>query len=159
MVPGTDAAALSVARDTAIPPAGAAAFRVTVPVADPPPPMSDVGLTERADGPIAVTERVAVRLLGPTEAFSVTAVVAETSCVVTGALAEVAPWGIVTLEGTKAAALDDESAIDSPPLGAGALMVTLAVVFSTPPINVAWPTVKDAIVYGLTVTVVVFDEP
>jgi hypothetical protein len=156
---GTATALLLLTSETVIPPDGAAAFSVTVPVAEPPPPITDVGLMESVLGPIAITVTPSVRELDPRLAVSVTDVVEVTNCVASVAVPLAAPCAIVMLAGTDAATLDEDSEITKPPAGAAALIVTVAVAFSTPPIKVDGLTVSDWIVYGLTVTVVLFVDP
>lgn len=126
---GTEAAAaFELESRTMAPPAGAAAVRLTVPVPFCPLPIvlglaaillreagAGVMLTKNAG---ALAEYVAVRVTG-VDAFTVPAFTAK--------VPEVAPWGMVTLEGTLAAALLElESDTATPPAGAAAVSVTVA---------------------------------
>src|SRR5690349_7095559 len=96
---GTWAAAALLASDTAKPPAGAAAVRVTVPVAEL-PPVTLAGLTLKVEsaGPVALgfTVKEVVAVLAPELADSWATVLAVTAVVVTVNVALVAPAATVT---------------------------------------------------------------
>lgn len=87
---------------TTAPLAGAAPFKVTVPVEEF-PPVTLVGLRESNDGVAARTVNVAVRVVPLNAAEIVTDVLAVTGVVVIVKVAVVAPAGTVTLAGTTAA--------------------------------------------------------
>ena len=144
---------------TVSPPAGAAAFSVTVPVAGLPPPITEVGFSASVLGPIAMTDTTTVFAPALYVAVSVTGVVAVADCDVTGAVALVAPLAIVTLAGIEIRGSELASATVRPPVGAGALIVIVAVAFCTPPISVDWLTDIADTVNGLTVSAADRDEP
>jgi hypothetical protein len=137
---------------TAIPPAGAAAFSVTVPVAFAAPPSTLAGLTstDRTDGRTTaslfdnvfvapetswdppgtdggVTVSCAVTGVPFKVAVIFGVVVVVTAVVVTVKVVEVACAGTVTLAGTIAAALSLASVTTAPPTTAGLLSVTVPV--------------------------------
>jgi hypothetical protein len=123
--PGTDAAALSLASATEMPPEGAGPFNVTVP-AEEFGPVTLVGFreTERIAGGLTVKGADAVPLKAAVM-FGVTVDV--TAVVVTVKLAIIAPWGTITELGTVATALSLASATEMPPEGAGEFNVTVPV--------------------------------
>jgi hypothetical protein len=126
--------------DTTTPPLPAAKVRLTVPVPD--WPLTIVpGLTDKlARAGAGLTVRPTVALAPEYEAIKVTGVEALTVRAVTANVAEVDPWGTVTLEGTLAAVvLELVKEIVTPPVPAAAVMSTVAVP--------AWPL---TIVLGLT---------
>src|SRR5512146_967253 len=88
------------------------------------PPVTDVGLRVRA---IARTASLAVRLVPPALAVTVTVVPELTPLVWMRNVTLRAPAGTVTLAGTRAAPLLLESATTIPPGGALALSVTVPV--------------------------------
>lgn len=112
-------------RVTTAPPAGAGAYRVTVPVTDM-PPTTLAGDSVTAETRV-VTVRVAVLLTALYVAVRMTVAFVVTVVVVTANVAVVAPWATVTLAGTEAAALLLESVTTAPPVGAAASRVTVAV--------------------------------
>ena len=125
---------------TCAPPEGAAALKVTVPVEDCEPPTTVAGFVVR-DASIGegggFTVREAVFVTPPKDAEMVTEVDAATALVVTVNVAEVAPAGTVTLEGTCATVvslLDSETC--APLEGAAALKVTVPVEDCEPPTTV-----------------------
>jgi hypothetical protein len=129
-VAGTVAAACELARDTETPPLPAAALSVTVPVAEP-PLVTDAGAMvsplRAACGGFTVSG--AVLLLPPLhDAVSITDVEVVTVPAVVVKLADVAPDGTVTVEGTVAAPVFElVSATDTPAPPAGAVRVTVPV--------------------------------
>jgi hypothetical protein len=128
-VAGTPAAEVfELATDTTAPPDGAAAVSVTVPVPDCPLTMV-LGETETALRAVATGSTVRLKVAVPPEYFavSVTDVTAFTLVVVTANVAEVAPCGTVTVDGTLAAALGLESDTTAPPEGAAAVSVIVPV--------------------------------
>ena len=127
-VDGTLAAVLGLESDTTAPPDGAAAVSVTVPVPDSPLTMV-LGDTETALRAAATGFTVRLKVAVPPEYFavSVTDVTAFTLAVVTANVAEVAPCGTVTVDGTLAAALALERDTTAPPEGAAAVSVTVPV--------------------------------
>jgi hypothetical protein len=86
---------------TTIPPLGATALSVTVPVTEV-PPATEVGLTVIEAGPGAQTLTVPVALAPLAVAVSVATVVVATGIVVTVKLADVEPADTVTLAGADA---------------------------------------------------------
>lgn len=151
-VAGTCAAdALLLCRVTSAPPAGAAPFRVTVPV-ELFPPTIEVGFLVNEDRVATLTVSVAL-LVTPyvpemtAEAFTVTGVV------VTEKVAVVAPAETVTLVGTWATlVLLLVSGITAPPEGAGPLSVTVPFV-ALPPNRLVGLSASEESVGGLTVSV------
>jgi hypothetical protein len=129
---GTNTAARSRERFTFAPPLGAAAVRVTVPVAVTwLPPTSEVGAMDRleteTDGGVGLTVRNACEVSNCRLPLIVTSVLVVTVDVVTGNVARVAPAGTVTVAGTDAMAWLLRSGTDVPPLGAGVSMITVPV--------------------------------
>lgn len=118
-VAGTVALALLDFSVTTVPPVGAAAERVTVPVLDE-PPATDVGLSvTELTVDASVTARVAVCDLPLNVAVIVDVVAAFTTEVETAKVAVVAPATTVTEAGTLATAVFElESATMVPPVGA-----------------------------------------
>jgi hypothetical protein len=127
---GLGSAALLCETDTktALPPDGAAAVRVTVPV-ELLPPGTLVGfrLIEETFTP-GVSVREACTVLLPRDAVMVTAVLLRTNpLVVTAKVALLAPAGTVTLPGTMMKELFELSPTTEPPDGAAPLKVTVPV--------------------------------
>jgi hypothetical protein len=131
---------------TLAPPAGAGAVSVTVVDAAPGPPCTLVGptLTVVSVAPgvgsgggvmVPVTVRVAVRVVPAYVAERTALVVAPTVLVDTGDVAELAPAATVTFEATVATVLLLDSDTTAPPVGAGAVRVTVAVTLP-PPVTV-----------------------
>ena len=126
-LPETAAAALLLARETAMPPVGAGPSSVTVPV-DVLPPTTTVGLTVRVVSAGELTVRVAVLETLPSVAVITGEAVVATAEVETVNVAVVSPDKTVTDAGTVAAAvlplLRDTT---TPAAGAGPLTVTVPV--------------------------------
>ena len=125
-VVGTLTSGLALINVTTIPPAGAGDCSVTIPeVFRPPVTLAGVNVTDRMTGaamtsvPDFVTPFTAARI----DAL----ILARTGRVVTVTDAFIAPAGIVTLAGTVASVMDELSATTTPPAGAGASMVIVAV--------------------------------
>ena len=125
---GTVAAAvLLLVSVTAAPPAGAAPFKVTVPVEEV-PPVTLVGLSVMLEGVGALTVRFTDFVVPLSTAEMLDAVSAATGAVVTGNVALVAPAATVTLAGTVAAdVLLLVRVTAAPPAGAAPLNVTVPV--------------------------------
>jgi hypothetical protein len=163
-VEGTLAAALSLARATCAPPAGAGPLKVTVPVEDCTPPTTLVGFkvseeTVGSGGGGGVTVRAAVWVTLAKDAEMVTVVDAATALVFTGKVAFVAPAGTVTLEGTLAAPLSLARATCAPPAGAGPLRVTVPVEDCAPPTTVVGFSVsEESVAAGVPVGVPVEED-
>ncbi len=141
---GTFAAVLSSEMATLIPPAGAAADRVTVPV-EFTPPITVAGDLETDCSVTAggFTVKAAVRWLAELSlAVMVTIVGLATALTVTANVALVAPEATVTFAGTVAAALLDDSVRIAPPVGAAPLIVTVPVTVVGPTTDV-WFSVSD----------------
>jgi hypothetical protein len=138
MLLGTVAAALLLERVTRMPPAGAGALSVTVPV-EPDPPVTVEGA--RPTLPILPGPAVGALMVKPAvaEFAEVAVMVAETveatAVVVTAKVPLVCPAGIVMLAGTVAAALLLERLTRMPPAGATSLKVTVPVE-PAPPVSV-----------------------
>jgi hypothetical protein len=113
---------------TSAPPAGAGPVRVTVPVAGFPPPTVD-GLTvsDKIPSVEGVTVNVAFLVWPPKEPEIVTLVVELTTKVVTGNVAVLDPGATVTVAGTAATEVLLFERVNTAPLGAAALRVTVAV--------------------------------
>jgi hypothetical protein len=118
-------------RDTIVPAAGAAPFKVTVPV-DGEPPRTEVGETLRPDRAAAVINSEADLDTAPSVPVIVAMVFEVTADVVILNVAEVAPAETVTVEGTWAlVALDDRDTI-VPAAGASPVRVTVPVAIAPP---------------------------
>jgi hypothetical protein len=132
-------------RDTAVPPLGAGALKVTVPVAELPPDTL-VGLTVIAEidavGAARFTESPVLRITPSSDALS-SAVVLSVGNVVTTKVAEVAPPGTVTLLGTRVTSGREVSIlIATPTAGAGPASVTVPV-DDAPPTTLAGFSVRE----------------
>lgn len=133
-LPGTVAEELLLDKATAIPPVGAAAFNVTVPVEEV-PPATDAGFSETELRPAPAVTISAAVLLAPLYVAVIVAFVAEvTAAVVTVKFAVVLPAGTVKLAGTVAEELLLDRATAIPPVGAAALRVTVPVA-ELPPVT------------------------
>lgn len=140
---------------TTAPPAGAAAFNVTFPVAPwPPRTLVRFSVSERRSG---WAVRLTVFVTPACAAEIVTILLAVTTAVVTANAAEEAPAGTVKLAGTVAAVSLLVSVIAAPPAGAAAFKVTVPVA-GFPPMTVAGLTETESS-RGLTVSVAVFVTP
>jgi hypothetical protein len=135
LVGTVSAVVLLLETETTIPPAGAGALIVTVPVTIA-PTRPDVGLTDTAETAGGVTVTAAVFALPDTVAVIVAVVVMPTGFDITVAVTDVAPAGTVTVAGTLAAALLLDRVTATPPVPAAALMVMVAVPFWAPPRSV-----------------------
>lgn len=137
--------ALLPVRFTTIPPAGAAALSVTVPVADP-PPNTEVGFSVT---PARVRVGVMLRFEkteSPAYVADMTTVVAvETLVVFTVKVAAVAPCGTVTLAANVVSLVSlVVSFTSAPPVGAGPLRLTVPV-DELPPITLEGAMLKEEI--------------
>ena len=144
---GTVAAVLLLDRETASPPAGAVAVRVTVPCAAVPPLTLD-GFTDTAESAAGVAGGVtvssAVREMPLAEAVMVVVWVVGTATVDTGNVPLDSPPWTVIVAGTVAAAvfeLDNETT--NPPAGAPTERKTVPVA-AAPPWTVAGETPREA---------------
>ena len=162
MLGETVAEAPELERTTTIPPAGAAAVRVAVPVEGRPPTTVD---GERLIADIAIPPGVTERVADLLELEYVAVIVADadddTETVVTAKGAEVAPARTVTPGGTVATAVFElESPMLAPPAGAAALRVTVPVE-GLPPATLAGlsETPRSAAAPGLMVNVAVLAPP
>ena len=128
---GTEAAAeTELESETTAPPAGAAPFRVTVPV-ELTPPITEVGLSEIVLMAAALTVRVAV--VAPLYVAVMVAVCTEaTGLVLIEKLVDIAPAATVTDPGTLTAASLEESATTAPELPAASARVTVPVAVAPP---------------------------
>ena len=125
-VAGTLTSGFALINVTTIPPAGAGDCSVTIPeVFRPPVTLAGVNVTDRMTG-AAITS--VPDFVTPFTAARIDALIlARTGRVVTVTDAFIAPAGIVTLAGTVASAMDELSATTTPPAGAGASMVIVAI--------------------------------
>jgi len=165
---GTETAALLLLKATTVPPAGAAWLSVTVlPAKDRPPTMPDPARCSVSAEP-ALTVRLAVCEVPPSDAVIVEVAFETTVKVETVNVAVVEPAATVTDAGTVAAeVLLDVSATVVPPVGAMLLKVTVPVELSPPvtevglretPVKVGAVTVKLAVCdwpFNVAVTVAV----
>jgi hypothetical protein len=142
-VSGTIAEELLLDSAAVMPPAGAGAFRVNVPV-DGDPPVTDVGLNDTEDSP-APAVMVSAAVLTTLLYVPVIVAVADdvTAIVVTVKFAAVLPAATVTLAGTVAEGLLLNNTTVMPPAGAAAFRVTVPVE-ETPPITEAGLSVNEA---------------
>jgi hypothetical protein len=139
---------------TVAPPAGAGPLSVTVPVEEA-PPTTVVGfsVSDESVAAAGVTVSEAVRATPLYDAEIVTDVDELTGLVLTAKVAVVAPLATVTLDGTVATlVLLLESDTTAPPLGAGALKVTVPV-DEFPPATLAGLTLSEDSVAAAGVTV------
>jgi hypothetical protein len=139
------------------PPAGAACWRVIVPV-EAFPPFTVLGLNTREAIPATWTVMLAVRVCEPRVAVMVTGVAALTGLVVTVNVAVVAPEATVTVEGTEAAPLLEDRLMTNPPTGAGELIVTVPVEFE-PPTGFVGATVTEDRLGACTVRFLLTEDP
>jgi hypothetical protein len=152
------AAVLLLCNVTTAPFAGAAPFRVTVPV-ELLPPTTELGLLVIEDNVAAVTVRVVVLVTAAYVAESVTEVVVATGLVVIVNVALLEPAGTVTLTGACAAdVLLLCSATLAPCGGAAPFKVTVPVELFPPITEVGVRVIEDKVA-GLTVSVAVFVTP
>jgi hypothetical protein len=121
---GNDTDGLELESATVMPPVGAGAAIVTVPCAVCPLRIV-VGVRVRPTGRIGFTVKLALRLVPPSEAVRTAVVIEVTVPAVAVKEAVVAPCSTVTEAGTDTAWFELESAIVTPPAGAGAEMVTV----------------------------------
>jgi hypothetical protein len=129
---------------TTAPPAGAAPFRLTVPV-ELFPPTTDVGLLVTEERLAALTVRLVLRV-SPYVPEIVTEVLAETGLVVIVNVADVLPAATVILAGTCATAvLLLWSVTVAPPEGAAPLKVTVPVDVLPPTTDVGLPLIEDKV--------------
>lgn len=162
-VEGTVAAdVLLEVRATDVPPVGAGVPRVTVPV-EGLPPTTDVGFRETAVTTGGVTVRVALTVEVPLdEAVNVAVMVTEvdeaTGFVFTVKVVDVAPAGIVTVDGIVAEVELDVRLMVYPPAGAAPPTVTVAVELF-PPATLVGLKVRPLTLGTLTDMLVVFEEP
>jgi hypothetical protein len=154
---GTLAVELLEARPMTAPPAGAALYNVTVPVAEV-PPSTDVGETDTPLKPSGLTASVAV-LVDP---FSVAEIVAllevVTEVVVIVKVAEFAEPATVTLEGTVALELPEERLTTIPAGGAALESVTVPIA-DVPPVTAVGDTDTPVSVGAVIVSVAVLVTP
>jgi hypothetical protein len=158
---GTAAAdVLLLVNDTTIPPTGAGAESVTVPV-EPFPPMTEEGDREREEsvaGGAGRTVNAEVLVTPPYRAEIATGVEADTGRVATTNVALVEPAGTVTDAGTVAAAvLSLAKDTTAPPAGAGPFSVTLPVE-PVPPMTEEGVRVRD-VSTGRTSNPAAFETP
>jgi hypothetical protein len=143
---------------TAAPPAGAAPFKVTVPV-DEVPPVTLVGLSVTLEGMGALTARFADFVVPLNTAEILTVAFAATGVVVIVNVALVVPAATVTLAGTVAAAvLLLVSVTAAPPAGAAPFKVTVTVE-EVPPVTLVGLSVTLEGAGALTVRFVDFVVP
>ena len=123
---GTLTSGFALINVTTVPPAGAGVCNVTIPgVESPPVTLAGVNVTVRITGAAitSVPERVTPLSVARIAALTFAA----TACVVTVRAAFTAPAGMVTFAGTVASAIDELRSTTTPPTGAGASMVMVAV--------------------------------
>jgi hypothetical protein len=134
-LPDTIAALALLASLILSPPVGAAEAIFTVPI-EVPPPLTVVGLIEKAVKTGASTVSVVEAELAPTEALTVALVVDATGTVDTGNVAEVSPLATLTDSLTIADLLDDASNTTTPPDPAFLERVTVPVELAPPSTDV-----------------------
>jgi hypothetical protein len=128
------------------PPVGAAGAIEIAPCADDPPSTVDGTIvTDVTPAGCGVNVSVAVTLALWKVAVSTTLVGVATATVVTSTCALVAPAGTITLCGTEARLLADDSATIAPPVGAGAASVMTAFVVVPPTIDAALSASADSV--------------
>ena len=143
-VPGTDATpALELLRVTTAPDGPAGPVRVMVPV-ELIPPNTDVGFREMDESDVGVIVSLAVRFVPPRPAVIVATVWASTPEVVTLKVADTLPAGTLTVVGTVAAWLSEESVIVTPAGPASPTSVTVPV-DEVPPRTVVGLNMSDEI--------------
>lgn len=152
---GTAAEALLLDRLTAMPPAGAAPVRVTVPVEEL-PPATEAGFSasdiSAGPEPAGVIVSDAVWLIPPYVAVIVAVVPELTALVATVKVVVVLPAGTVTLAGTAAEMLLLDSKTAMPPAGAAAFSVTVAVDDEPPATEVGLSANADGAGVGVMVS-------
>jgi len=123
---GTLTSGFALINVTTVPPAGAGDCNVTIPgVVNPPVTLAGVNVTVRITG-AAITS--VPDLVTPLSVARIAALTfAATAFVVTVTVAFTAPVEIVTFAGTVASGIDELRSITTPPAGAGASMVMVAV--------------------------------
>ena len=131
-VVGTWAAELLELRVTIVPPVGAAPLSVTVPVEPVPPITVLVGMVTDLTATDAPMLKPELTVLPFTVAERLSEITEFTRAVVMANVSEVLPAGTVTLGGTWAAGLLDETVTTTPPVGAGLLNVTVPVLLAPP---------------------------
>lgn len=141
-------------RDRMSPPDGAKPLRVTVPDADV-PPTTVVGETVKFDNTAGTTVKVAVLETVPCDAVIVALTAVDTPNVSIGKVADEAPSGTVTDDGTMALVLPEARLQDIPPWGAVPLRVTVPVLLF-PPITDVGETVKPIMAAASMVNVADF---
>jgi len=154
---GTEAALLLELRLTVTADPATTPARVTVPD-DEPPPTTDDGVNVTLERFAAVTVRFAVNVFAPCVAVIVTGIPAVTGWVETVNVAEDAPAGMVTVEGTEAAKLLALRLTASPPVGAVPFIVSVPVAVLPPAIELG-VTLIPPNAPGVTVMVVLTVAP
>ena len=146
---------MELVRTTVAPAVPTGALKVTIPVTvvfD--PPTTDVGETETLCNPGGVIIMVVVTTDAPTLAVKVTVIGEVTGDVPILKLADVEPAATVTVDGSVAEVLLEETVTAIPPVGAAPLIVTVPSAFVPPPTDVG-ATVMLVRVAGVTVRVAV----
>jgi hypothetical protein len=142
-VAGTVAFELLEDRLTVVPPGGAGAFKVIVPVEDL-PPWTELGESVRLAKPDGLIVRVAVFVALPSPAVIVVVTVEVTPVVLTVNAPVVAPAATVTDAGKVALELPDVSVTTMPPAGAAPVRVTVPVDGDPPVTAVGASTTLDS---------------
>ena len=154
---GTIAAELLELKVTVVPLEGASPVRVTVPV-EVVPPETEVGERDRFAKSGGVIVKLAEADADPDPAVITATVVLETGLVEALNVAVVAPAATVTVPGTVALAVLDESGTENPPAGAADPIVTVPVEESPPSTDVGDSDTEE-IVIPLTVSTWVSPTP
>ena len=142
---------------TSIPPIGDAPLKVTVPVAEVPPPTVD-GVTVKLMGVGGLIVILAVAKEMPRVALMVAIELAATGIVVMLNVAVVEPAATVTVVGTVALSVFELRETEIPLVGAGPAKVTMPTEIA-PPITGVGATLRPVTVGGVTVRVTVADPP